>query len=41
MESIQLVFEAARYAADSHANQKREAMGEPYINHFIEVAELV
>jgi (p)ppGpp synthase/HD superfamily hydrolase len=33
---------AANFAARAHANQKRKGVaGEPYINHLIEVAELV
>jgi GTP diphosphokinase / guanosine-3',5'-bis(diphosphate) 3'-diphosphatase len=36
------VLTAASFAARAHANQKRKgAAGEPYINHLIEVAELV
>ncbi len=42
MESVQLVLEAAHYAAEKYANQKRKsAAGEPYVNHLIEVAQLV
>jgi guanosine-3',5'-bis(diphosphate) 3'-pyrophosphohydrolase len=42
MESIQQVLEAARFAAVRHAQQRRKgASAEPYINHPIEVAELV
>jgi guanosine-3',5'-bis(diphosphate) 3'-pyrophosphohydrolase len=42
MESIHLVLDAAKFAAEKHANQKRKgAAGEPYINHLIEVAQLV
>jgi GTP diphosphokinase / guanosine-3',5'-bis(diphosphate) 3'-diphosphatase len=42
MESIQHVLDAARFAAEKHANQKRKGVtGEPYINHLIEVAQLV
>ena len=36
------VLAAAHFAARAHAGQKRKgAAGEPYINHLIEVAELV
>lgn len=36
------IMEAARYAAEKHANQKRKGeAGEPYVNHVIEVAHLV
>lgn len=42
MESVQHVLDAARFAAEKHADQKRKgAAGEPYINHLIEVAQLV
>jgi (p)ppGpp synthase/HD superfamily hydrolase len=40
--SVQGIFEAAMYAAEKHAAQKRKgAAAEPYINHLIEVAQLV
>jgi (p)ppGpp synthase/HD superfamily hydrolase len=40
--SIQRILAAARFAAEKHAQQKRKgAMGEPYFNHLVEVAELV
>jgi GTP diphosphokinase / guanosine-3',5'-bis(diphosphate) 3'-diphosphatase len=36
------ILRAARMAADWHAGQRRKgAAGEPYVNHLIEVAELV
>ena len=36
------ILRAARVAADWHAGQRRNgAAGEPYVNHLIEVAELV
>jgi len=42
MPSVQRVLDAARYAAEKHAHQKRKGQSaEPYINHVIEVAHLV
>lgn len=42
LADLQRVLEAAHFAAEKHAHQKRKgAAGEPYINHLIEVAELV
>jgi (p)ppGpp synthase/HD superfamily hydrolase len=42
MESLDRVLDAALFAARKHAGQKRKgADGEPYINHLIEVAQLV
>jgi len=42
LRDIQRVFKAAHFAAEKHRNQRRKgAAGEPYINHLIEVAELV
>jgi len=39
---VQRIFAAARYAATKHATQKRKGLaGEPYVNHLIEVAELI
>ena len=39
---VQRIFEAAMYAAEKHAAQKRKgAAAEPYINHLIEVAQLI
>jgi len=39
---VQRILEAARFAAERHAAQKRKGSGEePYVNHLIEVAELV
>jgi (p)ppGpp synthase/HD superfamily hydrolase len=39
---IQLILSAALFAAQRHANQKRKgAAAEPYVNHLIEVAQLV
>ena len=38
----QRILAAARFAAEKHASQKRKGQAaEPYINHLIEVAELV
>jgi guanosine-3',5'-bis(diphosphate) 3'-pyrophosphohydrolase len=42
LDAIQVVLKAAHFAAVKHASQKRKgAAAEPYINHLIEVAELV
>jgi len=42
MESVQKVLEAALFAAERHADQKRKgAAAEPYVNHVIEVAHLI
>jgi (p)ppGpp synthase/HD superfamily hydrolase len=42
VNDVQEVLRAARFAAERHANQKRKgAAAEPYLNHLIEVAELV
>lgn len=39
---VQRILEAAQFAARHHAGQKRKGeAGEPYINHLIEVAELI
>jgi guanosine-3',5'-bis(diphosphate) 3'-pyrophosphohydrolase len=36
------ILEAALFAAEKHARQRRKgAAGEPYVNHLLEVAELV
>ena len=36
------ILRAARFAAEKHAGQKRKGeAGEPYINHLLEVAQLV
>ena len=41
-DSIQRVLSAALFAAEKHAAQRRKgAAAEPYVNHLIEVAELV
>jgi (p)ppGpp synthase/HD superfamily hydrolase len=40
--AVQDVLKAAHFAAESHSGQRRKgAAAEPYINHLIEVAELV
>jgi (p)ppGpp synthase/HD superfamily hydrolase len=42
MASIRRILAAASFAAKKHVQQKRKgAMGEPYFNHLLEVAELV
>ena len=42
LKSVQAILNAANFAAEKHAAQKRKgAAAEPYINHLIEVAELV
>lgn len=39
---VQRILAAAHFAAQRHAGQKRKGVaGEPYINHLIEVAELI
>lgn len=41
-EPVQRILAAARFAAEKHAEQKRKGdAAEPYINHLIEVAELI
>jgi (p)ppGpp synthase/HD superfamily hydrolase len=40
--AVQRILAAARFAAEKHAQQKRKGQKqEPYINHLIEVAELI
>ncbi len=40
--SVQRILAAARFAAEQHAPQKRKGeLGEPYVNHLLEVAELI
>jgi (p)ppGpp synthase/HD superfamily hydrolase len=40
--SVRRILAAAQFAAGKHAQQKRKgAGGEPYINHLVEVAELI
>jgi len=42
LQAVHRVLEAAHFAAEKHAHEKRKgAAGEHYINHLIEVAELV
>src|SRR5271165_1178469 len=41
-EPLQRILAAARFAAEKHAHQRRKGLaGEPYVNHLIEVAQLV
>jgi guanosine-3',5'-bis(diphosphate) 3'-pyrophosphohydrolase len=41
-EPVQRILAAARFASERHSAQKRKGdAGEPYINHLIEVAELI
>ena len=40
--ALQRILAAAQFAAEKHSTQKRKGVaGEPYINHLIEVAELI
>lgn len=42
VDNIRRILAAAHFAAECHSTQKRKGeAGEPYINHLIEVAELV
>ena len=42
LKAVQDVLAAAWFAAQKHVNQRRKgAAGEPYINHPLEVAQLV
>jgi (p)ppGpp synthase/HD superfamily hydrolase len=42
IKPVQTILSAVVFAAEKHANQRRKgAAAEPYINHLIEVAELV
>lgn len=42
LAAVRRILAAARFAADKHAGQKRKGLAkEPYINHLIEVAELI
>lgn len=42
LKAIQEVLRAARFAAERHATQTRKgAAAEPYVNHLLEVAQLV
>lgn len=39
---VQRIFAAAKFAAEKHAAQRRKgAASEPYVNHLIEVAQLI
>jgi len=39
---VHRILEAALFAAEKHAHQKRKGdAGEPYVNHLLEVAELI
>jgi (p)ppGpp synthase/HD superfamily hydrolase len=39
---VQQILAAARFAAEKHASQRRKGVaGEPYVNHLIEVAQLI
>jgi (p)ppGpp synthase/HD superfamily hydrolase len=41
-EPVRRILAAARFAAEKHAGQKRKGLAkEPYVNHLIEVAELI
>lgn len=41
-EAVQRILKAATFAAEKHAGQKRKGQAaEPYINHLIEVAQLI
>ena len=41
-EPVQAILSAARFAAEKHAGQRRKGdAAEPYVNHLIEVADLV
>jgi (p)ppGpp synthase/HD superfamily hydrolase len=40
--SVQQILAAARFAAERHRTQKRKGKaGDPYVNHLLEVAELI
>src|ERR1017187_5129928 len=42
LKSVQAILNAANFAAEKHAAQKRKgATAEPYVNHLLEVAHLV
>src|ERR1700685_189963 len=42
MQPVQQVLDAALYAAEKHADQRRKGKSaEPYVNHLLEVAHLV
>jgi guanosine-3',5'-bis(diphosphate) 3'-pyrophosphohydrolase len=40
--NLDAIFSAAHFAAEKHANQRRKGKaGEPYINHLLEVVQLI
>jgi (p)ppGpp synthase/HD superfamily hydrolase len=42
LDSARQILSAAKFAAEKHAGQRRKGhAGEPYINHLIEVADLI
>jgi guanosine-3',5'-bis(diphosphate) 3'-pyrophosphohydrolase len=42
LKSVQAILQAATFAAEKHAAQKRKgAAAEPYVNHLLEVAHLI
>src|SRR5580698_3001871 len=42
VQDLHAILEAAHFAAEKHAGQRRKgAAGEPYVNHLLEVAQLV
>ena len=42
LQDLSAILQAAHFAAQRHANQRRKgAAGEPYINHLLQVAQLV
>ena len=42
LKAIQSILAAARFAAEKHVQQKRKGIAaEPYVNHLIEVAQIV
>ena len=42
LQDLYSILSAAHYAAEKHSSQRRKgAAGEPYVNHLIEVAQLV
>lgn len=42
VDAVRQILAAARFAAEKHAMQRRKSsLGEPYVNHLMEVAELL
>jgi (p)ppGpp synthase/HD superfamily hydrolase len=42
LDAVRQILAAARFAAEKHAMQRRKSsLGEPYVNHLMEVAELL